>query len=399
MTNGMLKKPEAFTHDNVTIHRHRSVFLCIMVSRVYAPRNRKITLLTCVASARLGFVALCNFVSDWGGARFADLRIRDVRDGVHPALKITNDTNDMRLIIQNSDDEDGYRSGKRDHRFREGSMTETASDDDGEYHRGAVEPISACGTLDVAVHYSMSEQKLQITIMEAHDLPSKSRGGFSIVQVQYTLCVRDFLSNKYFTSNYSYFRWRQFYCRKSGRNTKRKCSTYHPLGLLKLSSFHGQRQRIWKDWRYVCDSMASGRYKIYFCYVLGNLLHGCRRKAQRCSVIVRGVASGEKPDSTGNCSAVEAWCWCCGSVKRKPIESNIWTSRVHVFADQRQFDWGGHHSFRRAESDPGSTTHNSASVGAKNGYQCKLNLFCIRRLAHGERHGQNPLCFAQDCRP
>lgn len=87
--------------------------------------------------------------------------------------------------IQDSGDDDEYRSRRPHHKSKEGSMTETTSDDDGEYHGGAVEPISACGTLDVAVQYSMSEQKLQVTIIEAHDLPSRSRGGFSVVQVQY----------------------------------------------------------------------------------------------------------------------------------------------------------------------------------------------------------------------
>lgn len=47
----------------------------------------------------------------------------------------------------------------------------------------AMEPISACGTLDVGLHYLMSDRKLQVTVIEARDLPSKDRGGATILQV------------------------------------------------------------------------------------------------------------------------------------------------------------------------------------------------------------------------
>nr|CAB3266766.1 synaptotagmin-16-like [Phallusia mammillata] len=45
-------------------------------------------------------------------------------------------------------------------------------------------PISACGTLEIALQYSVAERKLQITVVEANDLPSKDRGGASIIQVR-----------------------------------------------------------------------------------------------------------------------------------------------------------------------------------------------------------------------
>nr|XP_026693770.1 synaptotagmin-16-like isoform X3 [Ciona intestinalis] len=45
-------------------------------------------------------------------------------------------------------------------------------------------PISACGVIDIAVQYSISDRKLQITIIEAKELPSKDRGGASIIQVR-----------------------------------------------------------------------------------------------------------------------------------------------------------------------------------------------------------------------
>ena len=46
------------------------------------------------------------------------------------------------------------------------------------------QPISSCGTLDIALHYILSDKKLQITVLDAKDLPSKERGGASIVQVR-----------------------------------------------------------------------------------------------------------------------------------------------------------------------------------------------------------------------
>uniref|UniRef100_H2ZD99 C2 domain-containing protein n=1 Tax=Ciona savignyi TaxID=51511 RepID=H2ZD99_CIOSA len=45
-------------------------------------------------------------------------------------------------------------------------------------------PISACGMIDIALQYSLSDRKLQITIIEAKELPSKDRGGASIIQVR-----------------------------------------------------------------------------------------------------------------------------------------------------------------------------------------------------------------------
>nr|XP_039247657.1 synaptotagmin-10-like isoform X2 [Styela clava] len=60
-------------------------------------------------------------------------------------------------------------------------------DEDEEMEAHAAEPISACGTLDVGVQYSVSDSKLQVTIIEAHDLPSKARGGSSFVQVRTVL--------------------------------------------------------------------------------------------------------------------------------------------------------------------------------------------------------------------
>uniref|UniRef100_F6S968 C2 domain-containing protein n=1 Tax=Ciona intestinalis TaxID=7719 RepID=F6S968_CIOIN len=45
-------------------------------------------------------------------------------------------------------------------------------------------PISACGVIDIAVQYSISDRKLQITIIEAKELPSKDRGGVITHQVR-----------------------------------------------------------------------------------------------------------------------------------------------------------------------------------------------------------------------
>ena len=45
--------------------------------------------------------------------------------------------------------------------------------------------ISTCGTIDVALQFFLSEKKLQISVLEARDLPSKDRGGSSILQVNF----------------------------------------------------------------------------------------------------------------------------------------------------------------------------------------------------------------------
>ena len=50
-------------------------------------------------------------------------------------------------------------------------------------------PISFCGTLDIALQYFLTEKKLQISILHAKDLPSKDRGGASIIQVQKPILV------------------------------------------------------------------------------------------------------------------------------------------------------------------------------------------------------------------
>ncbi|CAK8684170.1 unnamed protein product [Clavelina lepadiformis] len=47
-----------------------------------------------------------------------------------------------------------------------------------------VAPISACGTLDLGMQYLLSERKMLITVINAKDLPTKDRGGATIIQVR-----------------------------------------------------------------------------------------------------------------------------------------------------------------------------------------------------------------------
>ena len=61
------------------------------------------------------------------------------------------------------------------------------------------EPISSCGTLDIALQYFFTEKKLQIIILHAKDLPSKDRGGASIIQVRLRLFVKYICCCMFFT--------------------------------------------------------------------------------------------------------------------------------------------------------------------------------------------------------
>lgn len=49
------------------------------------------------------------------------------------------------------------------------------------------EPISKCGNLDVKVAYSTGAQKLEVTVLSAHDIPAKQRSGANTWQVHLVL--------------------------------------------------------------------------------------------------------------------------------------------------------------------------------------------------------------------
>lgn len=87
--------------------------------------------------------------------------------------KLSNFFDILKLLKQffsNKEDEFGVRE-----------KAGNTSDQDKDWNE--YQPISSCGTLDIALNYLFSDKKLQITILEAKDLPSKDRGGASVVQV------------------------------------------------------------------------------------------------------------------------------------------------------------------------------------------------------------------------
>ncbi|XP_074854777.1 synaptotagmin-16 isoform X1 [Carettochelys insculpta] len=54
-------------------------------------------------------------------------------------------------------------------------------------HHSAHEPISKCGDLEVIFSYKASSQKLQVTVLEAKDIPDKDRSGVNTWQVHTVL--------------------------------------------------------------------------------------------------------------------------------------------------------------------------------------------------------------------